>query len=112
MVRPPDTAPTDLVAFLADELDSEFVPWLRPPSDAPSWLTTTMPTGCVLAALAARIGAIAVIEFVAQHQPAIDLGYVYGNSSTLMHFAASARKPAVVKWLLANGHGTTMTTHR
>ena len=112
MVPSPATVPTDLVAVLADELDSEFAPWMRLPSDDSSWLTTTVPTGNVVAALAARIGAVAVIEFVAQHQPPIDLGYVFGDASTLMHFAASARKPAVVKWLLANGYGTTMATQR
>ena len=111
-VPPPDMGATDLVAIFADELDSGFAPWMNPPADTSSWLTTTMPIGRVAAALAARIGAIAVLEFLAHHQPPISLSDVYGDNSTLMHFAASARKPAVVKWLLANGYGTAMATQK
>ena len=116
MVSPPDTVPTDLVAAFADELE-EFAPWLHPTmaassEDAPSWLSSAMPVGNVLAALATRIGALAVLEFVAQHQPPIDLCMVYGDGSTLLHFAAAARKFAVVKWLVANGYGATMAVQK
>ena len=108
-VLAPDMVATDLVTGLADDLDT-LAPWLRPPAleaadadDASEWAASAMPVGNVVAALAARIGAVAVLEFVASHTPPVNLGLVLGDGSTLMHFAASERQPAIVKWLLANG---------
>ena len=114
-VSRPDMAPASLVEGLADELD-ELVPWLRPPAsgsgDEHQWLASAMPVGNVLAAIAACIGALAVLEFIASEHTTVNLGLVLGDGSTLMHFAARACNAAVVKWLVANGYAATMATQK
>ena len=51
------------------------------------------------------IGLLAMLESMYCLNPVI------GDGSTLMHFAAGARKRSIVKWLLTNGYGA-MTTQK
>ena len=102
IVPAPDVLPSNLVGILGEDLD-KAAPWLEPPN-AESWLVDTeTPVGSVFAALAAYHGMLSVLELVATNT-ACDLRMKYGGGKTLMHFAASGRRPDVVRWLFANGY--------